>query len=82
MNRHLKIKETNILLHRYFFLKITNSSSIVNKKPFEIKLKQWGLWIWSICLSYRRYIIRSTQYSDKFILCTLADFVIFPPTLI
>ena len=40
MNRHLKIKETNILLHRYFFLKITNSSSIVNKKPFEIKLKQ------------------------------------------
>ena len=40
MNRHPKIKETNILLPRYLFLKITYSSSNVNKKPFEIKLKQ------------------------------------------
>ena len=39
MKRHPKIKETNKLLHRYSCLKIPNSSSNVNKKPFEIKLK-------------------------------------------
>ena len=36
---HPKIKETNKLLHRYSCLKIPNSSSNVNKKPFQIKLK-------------------------------------------
>ena len=40
MNGQTKRKETNILLHIYSSLKIPNSSSNVNKKPFEIKLKQ------------------------------------------
>ena len=40
MNGQTKREETIILLHIYFFLKITNSSANVNKKPFEMKLKQ------------------------------------------
>ena len=39
MNGQTKREETIILLHIYSSLKIPNSSSNVNKKPFEITLK-------------------------------------------
>ena len=61
MNRHPKIKKkNNLLLPRYFFLKITNSSSNVNKKPFEIKLKHI-LYSNSFCLIHFLALMPTTM---------------------